>query len=356
MGPVTPRPHEEAAECCRSDSSRPRPKRLRIPGATPCARPIRIRDWLKYILQASFVVSHAPPPVRIVHRAAKLTTQHRRKGIIDNPGVRRGAEALVLGLVIGVIVKSAIPAEADGTVVDPHRIEILYSENDALCRPIAGVYDKLSHEHPHALDWEDKYVSQFNAIGLQQPKPVYYHLRPVPTARLEAYYRVPFSGERQKRSIYVEDTWFGNAGGFRTDVWVFKSSIDVPVGQPFNPKGDGSNDFSPDQIDYAMVFSSMYADAAKRYRVIALPYYFRKIASSKQKAAMESEYRVVRSVPSLPSSSAYSIQRPFAFGTSVVILAEDKYEFLVYQLRNDGPDDVCYFITSGYLSAIHNYQ
>lgn len=121
---------------------------------------------------------------------------------------------LVLAMFAGSIQNPAASAERRSSTFDPYRVELLYSEDDALCRPLGGLYNKLNHEHPGEFDWEDRYASQFNAIGLRQPKPLRDRYHPFQEAPRRAYYRLHFSGSRQTRLVYVEDEWFGGAWRF----------------------------------------------------------------------------------------------------------------------------------------------
>jgi hypothetical protein len=124
-------------------------------------------------------------------------------------------------LAIG-IQNPAMSAAARKAADDPRRVEILYSENDALCHPLGRRYNALNHQHPHEFDWEDRYVGQFSSIGLRQPRPVVDRLHPFQYFPRRAYYRIRFPGDREARLVYVEDGFFGRPGSFLTNIWLFK--------------------------------------------------------------------------------------------------------------------------------------
>jgi hypothetical protein len=111
-----------------------------------------------------------------------------------------------------------------------HRVVLLYSEDDILCNRLTDVYDWLVYHRPDAqlYDWEDRYASRFAAAGLKQLTPLsspLYRLRDV-TPRY-VYNKAKFPGEHEPRLIHLEDQPFGRDGAFGTNVWIFKSTVDL---------------------------------------------------------------------------------------------------------------------------------
>lgn len=258
-------------------------------------------------------------------------------------------------MLVGSTQHPAIPAEGRGSTSDSYRVEMLYSEDDTLCRPLGRLYDKLNHEHPRELDWEDRYKSRLNAIGLQNPETLDDRLHSFQAIPRRAYYRLRFAGDAQARLIYVEDVWYANDGNFRSNVWIFVPGGDVEAGHFFNTgqSGGPGEEFQPDKIDLAILFSPTYPRPAG-YRRVELPYYFQKIATQSERSVIKSQQNKAVFIPGLTNGTAYIIQRPFLFGSSVVVLAEGGGEFLVYRFKKDQMDDICYFVTSAELNGLRD--
>jgi hypothetical protein len=242
-------------------------------------------------------------------------------------------------------------------------VELLYSENDALCRPVARVYDQLSRDHPHTIDWEDEYSALWQSIGLRQPQalddPLHPLHRDVPR---QAYYRLILGGEHEKRLVYLEDVLFSSHGDFGTNIWIFKPHADVTTAQFFNVnpnRGGGPGDqFDAESIGIAVVFS-FYASWPPGSKMpglnnvrtnIRLPYYFKRIATPAELDLPP--HQLIARIPGLWPGNSYTIQRIFEFRGSVFFLAENSNNFLVYHLKDDRVDDVCYMSTAEFLKSI----
>lgn len=269
------------------------------------------------------------------------------------PGVRRAFTALVSAALIGILQDAAMHTEAQSSTYDPRRIETLFSEDDVLCRPLGRLYDKLNHEHPQDFDWADRYVGQFGAIGLRQPKALDDALHPFLEEPHSAYYRLSLTRGQQPRLVYLEDFWFGRSN-YRTNLWIFKQSEDV--GEKFfditNSDGLGAG-FKPEEIDLAILFNRPPLSPTG-YPHVSLPYYFRKIATRNEMAEIDQGKEEYLPMPAITAGSAYIVQRPFLFGKRTVILVQSAGEYLVYQLRDSQMDDVCYFASSSELKSIHH--
>lgn len=268
--------------------------------------------------------------------------------------LRPAVTIVMLTLIVGDLKHSA--AATVNAVRDPRRVEILYSADDALCRPLGRLYDRLNHEHPGDYDWEDRYPSQFASIGLRQPKPLNDSTHPFRAEPRRAYYRLRFAGDIHVRLVYVEDFLFSShtRDNYQSNIWIFKPGRDVSQGEFFSTGWFGGlgMDFRASAIDLAILFH-LTPDYPDDYRRIDLPYYFLKIATQKQKAAIEAARNgKVVIMPAITPGTAYILQRPFLFGTNIVVLVHGAGMFLVYQIKKGWMDDVCYFATSNEIYSL----
>jgi hypothetical protein len=254
------------------------------------------------------------------------------------------AAVAVLAGGIGGVAKSANSADVGH---DKHHVEMLYSEDDALCKPLASLYDRLEHEDPQELDWEDRYANQFRSIGLEQPKPLNDTLHPLGKEFYrKAYYRLSFPSEMLTRLVYLEDThWLGRNRVFKTNVWIFKNSADVESEDFFSHTlgGGPGEGFAPDKIDIALLFAGA-PSTPEGFRRIELPYYFKKIASPAELSSLQSEK--LPKLPGLQGWYAHTVQRLFNFNKKLYIIANNQHSILIYQLKDHKINDVCYMATS----------
>jgi hypothetical protein len=256
--------------------------------------------------------------------------------------VRFATTILVSAILASSIHHPAIPAEVGSSRGDPRQVEMLYSEDDTLCRPLARLYNKLSHEQPLGHGWEDNYAGLFSAIGLRQPAPLNDALHPFQQTPRQAYYRLQLGDGQHSQLVFVGDTHSGDRGQFRTNVWIFKPGMDIDGRQFFLPGGGvPGRGFEPSKIKVAVLF--WWSSYPEGYRWIGLPYYFLKITTPAERAAIEADPERPQPVEGLSPSIAYTIQRPFIFRRSTIFLAEDGFYFLVYAYNHGKIDDVCYF-------------
>lgn len=282
---------------------------------------------------------------------------------------RLASIVMTLMLSAGGLMSAIAPALAAAPVhhsrqVDPRQVRILYSEDGALCHPLARLYNKLSHQHPHEIDWEDRYADLFKSIGFRQPKPLvdalhpfqdkrhraYYYRHPFEDKPRRAYYRLRFFGGKSAHIVYLED--IADHDAFRTDVWIFKRGMDIDEGTFFNlgDTGGPGPQFQADKIALATLFASPQ-EGYGAYDRVNLPYYFHKIITKREFEDHYLGYRIF-SVPGLSGSTTYLEQRPFMFGSRAVVLAENGDMYLVYTYRDHAINDVCYFATAFALNRI----
>lgn len=259
--------------------------------------------------------------------------------------VRAKARSIIASIVFGILTlwfssaASAAPTRMQGE----HRVVLLYSEDDTLCNRLTDVYDWLVYHRPDAqlYDWEDLYASRFAAVGLKQLSPVsssLYQLRNVTPRYL--YYKAEFPGEDEPRLIHLEDQPFGRDGAFSTNVWIFKSTVDLASVLSAGTSGD--------QVQVAVLFGS--APTTVGFKSFGRPYFFKKIMAASDLAVPEN----VRpsKIPNIGNAVRYTIQRIYSFDHQIIILAEDELAFLAYRLRGGEIDDVCYLATTDYLNSI----
>jgi len=247
-------------------------------------------------------------------------------------------------------------AKDSGVLEDRSRIKILYSEDNALCEPLARLYANLGREYPRAHNWEDRYEKKFYSIGFHPIKPLqgpfYYYQKWL----LNGYFRIHTASGKQSRLIHVEDI-DTTPHGFLTDLWVFKEDADIRQADFFTLEGGGpGKNFDPADIDIAILFTIPFSTFnITGYRRIELPYYFLKIASEADKLAIRnSAGRWFVPFPGFTEVSNSIVQRPFNVGSRTIILAENRESFLAYQITDSGKiDDVCYLITTSALRGLH---
>jgi len=275
--------------------------------------------------------------------------------------------SLVAAALASYFIVAGAAVAAGQTPAEPNHMKVLFSENDALCVPLARLYDRLSQVHHYAepegmvrteigLSWEDEYAPQFQAIGLQQPQPLNdpaHPFRPALsagnalvtedgarvhfTASLSAYYRLDLANDRKDRIVYIEDLPIGGHGAFGTNVWIFKFGRDVKANSEDNPP--------PGIVDLRVFFSDAPRDV-KHSRHVQIPYFFDKILSPSQRALPTID-RIRNGQPNIAPPTV--IQRLFLFNNHYYIIARELSlaNALVYRYQKKSRiDDVCYFSTS----------
>jgi len=222
---------------------------------------------------------------------------------------------------------------------DPYHVELLFSADDQLCKPLARLYNRLSHTHHKKADWEQKYASDFRAIGLVQPSAI--ERRQLFEADwLDAYFRVELADEGRPRLVYVEDYPLGSHGDFQTNVWILKPASDARGEYPSGVYVSAAQ-FPPNSVDLAVLFGGLVTESAA-YRHIKAPYYFKKIATP---ARLRSQLAI------WPGA----IQRIFKFGRGVIFTARgpDASTALVYRFEPANTiEDLCYFASQGTIDFV----
>jgi hypothetical protein len=255
--------------------------------------------------------------------------------------VRIATVVLVQQLACGAVTAQTSKApSAHSPAQDSKRVELLYSGDDAVCRPLATLYDTLAHMAPRDADWEHRFAARFEAIGFETLRPLNNPLHPFdksadPTHR-SLYYRADLSGGG-KQLIHFHNTPLGTNGAFITHLWIFRpgADIDLPPDEPFEH-------FPPEKLEMGILGDGAEPD-------IGVPYFFDKIATAEQRSLPIAE-RVKRE-PSLGGPLAQAIFRVksyYVFTAKEIFLGTA----LVYKIRAVPPgiDDLCY------LAAVRDVQ
>ena len=276
----------------------------------------------------------------------------------------RGAK-VVSGLVGGRMTRilaaafcSLVAVNALAAMPQDYHVVVAYSADDALCKPLADVYQWIAYGQSHvAFYQEDAFADRFRAISLHAPKSLNDDFHTSDSGHPKhAYYRVKLAGEARSRVIYLED--HHSVGHYEddymTNIWILKPGADVDdSGNPYN--------FGPESVDVAILpvidtpdFYASWRTTDPRFRaVIQAPFFFTKIASKADLALPENKRAAM--VPNIGSGTPYMIQRIFLYHGALVILADDKLAFMAYRIKDGAIDEVCDLAQAPYLNNFKSY-
>jgi hypothetical protein len=254
-------------------------------------------------------------------------------------------------------------AAAQKVASDREHVELIYSEEDDLCRPLAGLYDELNHIHHYtesegsridiaSPQWEDKYASKFSAIGLDQPKPLNDTLHPFSQSPLHAYYKVDLTDKGVSQLVYVEDERYGghiegDLSAFGTNVWIIKPGAEIQMedyqhAQPTSGEVITTEQPSPSIVELGIFFIGTAGSG--RFRMVPFPYFFNKIVPKRELHLPRQKRRFDLAIGS------NAPQRLFKFRDEFIFTARTSYlgTAMVYRVMPNGTlADVCYFASSG---------
>jgi hypothetical protein len=236
---------------------------------------------------------------------------------------------------------------------DPQRIVLLYSADDALCRPLGALYNELSHKDAKRQTnptrpnkewiWEDSYPARFRGIGLKTPP----HTESVQDEvqmpwhqhGLAAYYNLSLEPGAPPRTVYVHDVPYGRTS-VGTNVFIFK-----PGYSAFDYHDDGD---PADVVDFGVLFGTRTDQEYDKFYNVRHPYLFRKndvyqkfswisfATEMSQHQPIKVDIGFIRNAP--------VIQRVYLFNGHVIFTAQQSSATLVYRLIGGSTmDDVCYF-------------
>lgn len=178
---------------------------------------------------------------------------------------------------------------------DPSRIDVLYSAEDDLCKPLAAAYNRLNHTHSQNLDWERGAVDVFQAIGLREPEQLKDMDLPDEVGGgdlRQVYYSVDLTGNGQRRIVFIDDQCVGRCDEFSTIVWILRPGDGVKLKEYKWPDAGGRLN-KWDLLDPSIISSAISFDLKPKpqdirddqpiYPTIYGPRFLDKIATGEDK-------------------------------------------------------------------------
>jgi uncharacterized protein YecT (DUF1311 family) len=239
---------------------------------------------------------------------------------------------------------------------DPKHVVMVYSADDALCKPIAKLYDELNHRPVQVLDWEGDFRTRFAQIGLTSPSPwaaQSYQMRRAISGLKRIFYRLDLAGDGKFRLVYIEDLPVGSRGEYGTNVWIFNPDADVSKYLSAPVQSEGMQ-FDSDIVEYAIIFSQN--NLQPRYKGISNPYFFDRITAPEQRSL---PIRDRISGELFLGMGTINIQRVFLYNNKFIFTTRT-FGFstaLVYKyVPSIGITDLCYLASEDAASRIQSYS
>lgn len=292
--------------------------------------------------------------IRTTHPAFAAFAKGVTVATPERDGMGSKLELGVLSHIVATAFCFLFAAHALAETSQDRRVVVLHSEDDALCKPLADLYQWIIFGQSKVGFYaEDAFAARFRAIGLHTPKSLDDDLHPSsPGPFKQAYYRFKFAGEAQPHLVYLEDRPVGHHGDFKTNIWILKPGADVDGQKRFI---DGYN-FKPESIDLAILlnidsdFVSYWGTDQPNFRMNIGPFFFRKIASQADLALPQPQRALM--VPNIGTAISYSVQRIFLFHDEPIFVADDQLAFLAYRFRDSAIDEVCELARADYLGTL----
>jgi len=236
---------------------------------------------------------------------------------------------------------------------DSAHISLLYSADDALCRPLGKLYDELSHASGHEKPntagifthwiWEDSYPDKFSSIGLRLPPYIKDEMHPNGNYRPSVekhsnYYMVKINKNSTNRIVLVDDEDAGGHGDINTNIFVFNEGASVGL-NPFDNNTIGDISFG---ITAGKHFNG-------RIKGISFPYNFNRYNISTRFSWVDPSSIINGSARVLDKDIGIGrgpglIQRIYLFDGDVFFTAREGGHAIVYKIRDDNTvEDICYY-------------
>jgi hypothetical protein len=243
------------------------------------------------------------------------------------------------------------------------KMTLMYSENDAICKPLLNIYqkywDKQEKKVSTVLDrvwWEDSQPELFIQAGFIRPLPLQDELHAyIPTTSSMSgeelaivYYKLRLDSQVEKQIVLLQDSPY-RSHGYHSDIYVSEPGEDISIfcGSDFYGAASPKAYMKPCEVPnppIQLAFATYFfdypgADRIHADKLISLEYVFEKNDTYKKYAYVYDD-NIIRVAVGI---SDEIIQRVYLFHDHPIFIARSPNSILVYRIKNGSEiDDVCH--------------